>query len=235
MLTWLIGIGLLGGALTTLTGIGGGMVALSLLSLIMPPAAALAVSAAALVVGNGHRMALFARSIDRTVAVRFGLGLTGGALVASLFVAAIPAWALHAALIVVALLALAKALRGFALAPSPRFLTASGTVVGAIGAGAGGAGVLVSPVLLATGLRGDAYVATVAACAIALNAARVIGYGLGGLYSSAMLLPITALALSLVAGNLVGRALRRRTSDRTLTRIELATPLVAIAFTIAGW
>lgn len=235
MLTWLIGIGVLGGALTTLTGIGGGMVALSLLSLIMPPAAALAVSAAALVVGNGHRMALFARSIDRTVAVRFGLGLTAGAFLASLFVAAIPASVLHVALIAVALLAVYKTLRGVALSPSPRFLTASGTVVGAIGAGAGGAGVLVSPVLLSTGLRGDAYVATVAACAIALNAARVVGYGLGGLYTTAMLPAIAALALALVAGNFLGRSLRRRTSATTLTRIELATPLAAIAFTIAGW
>ena len=44
---WLLPIGVLAGILTTVTGVGGGMVALSLLSLVMEPAAALAISAAA--------------------------------------------------------------------------------------------------------------------------------------------------------------------------------------------
>ncbi len=228
-------IGILGGVLTTLTGVGGGMVALSLLALIMPPVPALAISAAALAVGNGHRMALFARAIDRRIAVRFGLGLVIGALLGARFVASIPEAVLHFALIAIAVLALAKAVGRVALAPSPRFLTASGAVTGVVGAGAGGAGVLVAPVLLAAGLRGEAYIATVAACAIALNGARVVGYGLGGLYDRAMILPIACLAAALIAGNLIGRALRRRTSATVLHRIELSTPLVAIVLTLVGW
>lgn len=242
MIPLIIAIGILGGALTTLTGVGGGMVALSLLALVMPPVPALAVSAAALAVGNGHRMALFFRSIDRRVAWRFGLGLTAGALVGARFIAAIPTAALHLALIAIALLALARALGARrtrpatpSAGPGPRFLPASGAVVGVVGAGAGGAGVLVAPVLLSAGLRGDAYVATVASCAIALNAARVLGYGLGGVYDRTMIVPIAALALALVAGNLVGRALRRRASATWLERVELGAPLVAIALTLAGW
>lgn len=231
----LAAIGILGGVLTTLTGVGGGMVALSLLALILPPVPALAISAAALAVGNAHRMALFARSIDRAIAWRFGLGLTAGALVGARLVADLPAAVLHVALIAVALLALAKAVGTLRFAPSPRFLTASGTAVGVIGAGAGGAGVLVAPVLLAAGLRGEAYVATVAACAIALNGARVAGYALGGLYAPAMALPIAVLAGALVVGNLLGRRLRARATPRLLERVELAAPLAAIALTLAGW
>lgn len=231
----LVAIGILGGVLTTLTGVGGGMVALALLTLIMPPVPALAISAAALVVGNGHRMVLFAGAIDRGIAWRFGLGLTAGALVGARFVAALPGPVLQVALIAIAGLALAKALGRRALTPAPRHLTASGTVVGMVGAGAGGAGVLVAPILLGAGLRGEAYVATVASCAIALNGARVIGYGLGGLYDRTMVAPIAGLAAALVAGNLIGRVLRTRTSPRWLARIELSTPVIAIVVTIAGW
>lgn len=230
----LVAIGLLGGVLTTVTGVGGGMVALALLSLIMPPATALALSAAALTVGNAHRAALYAGAIDRQVARRFGVGLAAGALGGALVVTALPPAALHAALVVVALIAIARALKLFAWTPSPRALTGTGAVVGAVGASAGGAGVLVSPVLLAAGVRGDGYVATVAACALVLNGARAAGYALGGLYHPAMVPALLALTAALVAGNLIGRRLRAWVRGPWLDRLELAAPLVAVAVTLAG-
>lgn len=263
---WLLPIGLLAGALTTVTGVGGGMVALSLLSLVMEPAAALAISAAAFAIGNAHRAVLFARSIDRHVTARFGAGLAGGAIAGALAVPFLPAPVLRMALAAVAALALAKAVSGhlrrwrsglldrFASRRPPtgdleghaphqpqaaatltsRQLVVSGVVVGAIGAGAGGAGVLVSPILLGSGLRRDAYVATVASCAIVLNGSRVLGYGLGGLYHSTMLLAIAALAAALVVGNLLGARLRRHLSQPLLDRVELGAPAVAIVLTLLG-
>ncbi|MBK9032107.1 MAG: sulfite exporter TauE/SafE family protein [Myxococcales bacterium] len=230
----LVAIGLLGGILTTVTGVGGGMVALALLSLLMPPATALALSAAALTVGNAHRAALYARAVDRAIVARFGVGLAVGALAGAVVVTSLPPAVLHGALIVVAALALARALGGLAWAPSPRALTGSGAVVGAVGASAGGAGVLVSPVLLAAGVRGDGYVATVAASALILNSARVAGYALGGLYSAAMVPALATLAAALVVGNLIGRRVRAHVRGPWLDRLEVAAPLVAIVVTLAS-
>ncbi len=273
---WLLPIGLLAGILTTVTGVGGGIVALSLLSLVMDPAAALAISAAAFAVGNTHRAVLFARSVDRGVTIRFSVGLAVGAIAGALAVPHMPAEVLRAALVCVAVIALGKvvvtrlkkwrdrlaghlaARRRLATEPvegipsvdaesAPAVIAAStgrawptsqlvaaGVVIGAIGAGAGGAGVLVSPVLLSTGLRRDAYVATVAACAIVLNTSRVVGYGLGGLYHVPMLLAIVAISVALVAGNLIGKRMRQHISPALLDRIELGTPVVAIALALLG-
>jgi uncharacterized membrane protein YfcA len=274
---WLLPIGVLAGILTTVTGVGGGMVALSLLSLVMEPAAALAISAAAFAVGNTHRAVLFARSVDRGVTIRFSAGLAVGAIAGALAVPHMPAEVLRAALICVAVIALGKAVTtqlkkwrhqlaghlaarrrlstepvegvpsvdaepalatGAAAAVGRAWPTShlifAGVVIGAIGAGAGGAGVLVSPVLLSAGLRRDAYVATVAACAIVLNTSRVVGYGLGGLYHVPMLLSIVAISVALVAGNLIGKRMRQHISPALLDRIELGTPVVAIALALLG-
>lgn len=249
---WLVPIGVLAGILTTVTGVGGGMVALSLLSLVMDPAAALAISAAAFAFGNTHRAGMFARSVDRPVTARFGLGLAAGAVGGALLVPFLPAAVLRGALMCVAVVALGKALsshlRGRLAGAVPvttpaaaegrawptSELVGAGVIVGAIGAGAGGAGVLVSPILLSTGLRRDAYVATVASCAIVLNGARVIGYALGGLYQPTMLLAIAVLAAALVIGNLAGKRVRQHLSAPLLDRIELGTPVVAIALALLG-
>ena len=230
----LLAIGVLGGALTTVTGVGGGMVALALLGLLMPPATALALSAAALTVGNAHRAALYARAIDRRLALRFGAGLAGGALAGALVVTALPPLVVRLAVVAIAALAVARALGWYTWTPSPRLLTGTGAMVGAVGASAGGAGVLVSPVLQAAGVRGDGYVATVAACALILNGARAAGYALGGLYDGAMVPALIALATALVVGNLVGHRLRRHLAARWRDRLEVGAPLVAIAVTLAG-
>jgi uncharacterized protein len=254
---WLIPIGLLAGILTTVTGVGGGMVALSLLSLVMAPAVALAISAAAFAIGNAHRAVLFARSIDRRVTARFGAGLAVGAVGGALIVPFVPTAILRLALVAVAVVSLAKAAgsmfsRWLHAARSPLLaeprataapvarvwpahqLIGAGAVVGAIGAGAGGAGVLVSPILLSTGLRRDAYVATVASCAIVLNGFRVLGYELAGLYHLPMLLSIAALSIALMAGNLIGARVRQHVSPPLLDRIELGAPALAILLTLLG-
>jgi uncharacterized protein len=252
-MAWLLPIGLLAGLLTTVTGIGGGIVALSLLSLVMSSAAALAISAAAFAIGNGHRATMYACSVERQITAQFSGGLAVGAIAAAAAVPRLPAAALHGALIAVAFLALAKLLydrvakRSSAIDPDAARLTSAmpigsrwptyrlviaGIVIGAIGSGAGGAGVMVSPVLLRCGLRGEAYVATVASCAIVLNTARVVGYAIVGLYDLPMLPLIGALSVALVVGNLLGRWLRRHLSPVLIDRIELGAPVAAIAVTL---
>lgn len=230
----IVAIGVLAGLLTTITGVGGGMVALALLSLQMPPAAALALSAAALTVGNAHRALVYAAAVDRRVVARFGPGLAAGAVVGGAVLTGLPPVVLRVALVAVSALAIARAAGWLTWTPSARALTGTGAAIGVVGAGAGGAGLLVSPVLQAAGVRGDGFVATVAACALILNLARALGYAAGGQYGAAMLPALLALTAALVLGNLLGRRLRARVDRRWLGRLEVAAPLVAIAVTLAG-
>jgi hypothetical protein len=63
----------------------------------------------------------------------------------------------------------------------------------------------------------------------------VLGYAMGGLYGVAMLPAIAVLAVALVAGNLIGRQLRRHLSPLLLDRVELGAPAAAILVTLLGW
>ncbi|MBC8067982.1 MAG: hypothetical protein IAG13_06575, partial [Deltaproteobacteria bacterium] len=100
-------------------------------------------------------------------------------------------------------------------------------VIGALTATSGGAGMLIAPLVLSTGLTGARYVATVALCAIAMHVGRVIGYGTVGLLSSEQLPIIATLLVGLVIGNLLGRRLRGSISAGVEKRVELVALVVA--------
>src|SRR5262249_45454596 len=73
-------LGLIAGVLTTIAGTGGGIILALTMSLAMPPALALAVSAPALLLGNLHRAWVHRAEVDRRVAP----AVAGGALLGSL-------------------------------------------------------------------------------------------------------------------------------------------------------
>lgn len=205
-------LGVAGGAISTVAGMGGGMLLVLVLSLVEDPLTALTMTAPALLLANGHRLWLFRTSVDRRVAGSFVLGAFPGALVGSLITVALPDGVLPWILLGVASIAVARALGWFTWTPSPKALTPAGFATGTLAA-TSGAGIFVSPILLAAGLRGEAYIATVASTAIAMHVARILGYGMGGVLHLSTLGSAGLLAIGLVAGNLVGRAVRRKIGD----------------------
>lgn len=66
----LVPLGLIAGALTTLAGLGGGLMLVGTLSLLYDPRLALAITAPALLVGNLHRATMYRTFIDVGVAKR---------------------------------------------------------------------------------------------------------------------------------------------------------------------
>ena len=73
-------LGVLAGILTTVAGLGGGMVLMLALSLLTSPTVALAATAPALLAGNLHRSVMFRGQVDRRVATSFAAGAFPGAL-----------------------------------------------------------------------------------------------------------------------------------------------------------
>lgn len=230
----LIPMGFIAGLLTTVAGMGGGMLLLLALSAARGIHEALAITAPALLVSNLHRAVLYRREFSVKVAGAFSLGAVPGGIFGGIIVPSIPTWFLNTTLVALTLVAIARARGWFSWSPSPRALVPAGFGIGMLTATAGGAGLLVGPLFLASGLRGTAYVATVSVAAVALHVSRVLGYSISGLLRPELLVPASMLVLGLLLGNLFGRSLRGRFSQETEMRIELGTLITCTTLAVLG-
>jgi uncharacterized membrane protein YfcA len=229
----LITLGIVAGAITTLAGLGGGLLLVVSLSLVTDPATALAVSAPALLLGNAHRAVLFRRAVDRRVALTFAAGAVPGALAAGSLVALAPPSWIAAVMAAATLVAMARAARVLTFRVRVGALLPAGVGVGALSATSGG-GVLAAPVLRAAGLTGDAFVATGAVVAATMHVARICAYGMSGVITERTLTWSALLAFAIAVGNGLGRALGRRLRAASRTRIELAALCVCVALALAN-
>lgn len=230
----LLFLGLAAGVLTTVAGQGGGLLLLLATSAILDPRAALAITAPALLLGNLHRAVSLWRQIDRSVALRLIGGAIPGALLGGLGAGYLPPAALRVVMIALTAAALAKALGWVRFTVAPRALTPAGFVVGATTGAAGGAGVLLAPVLLSLGLSGRAYVATSAAVAVSMHVGRVAGYVGLGLFSRQLVGWTVAVTLAIFVGNAVGGRAQAWLQPRARAVLEYGTLVVCVALSVAG-
>ncbi len=227
-------MGVLAGILTTVAGLGGGMALILALSLVMDPARALAITAPALLVGNGHRAYTFRHHVDHKLVRPILWGAVPGALGGGLAATALPSWVLRAVLLVVMTLAVLRAQGRLSFKPPRAALFPAGFGIGWLTAVGGGAGVLVGPVLLGLGLTGDAYIATSAVVGVTIHGTRMVAYGVGGLFEADVLQQALVLAVAIMAGNLLGNVVRRRMDAAQATRVELGVMVVSVLLAVAG-
>lgn len=227
-------LGVLAGALTTVAGMGGGLCLVLALSLASSPAVALAATAPALLIGNLHRAASGATHVDRRVAVAVAAGALPGSVVGGFAAAALPAFWLKALLVATTAYAVARSLKLVDLSPPKAALTPAGFGIGAAAATTSGAGLLLSPLLLSSGLTGEAYVATSAVIAASMHVGRVVAYGASGLLSANTLVMAAILTAAILAGNLAGSRLRRYINAPLASRIEIGALLACVALALLG-
>jgi len=234
-MSWLVLLlGLGAGALTTVAGFGGGLLLVLPLSAVADPRTALAITAPALLAGNLHRIWLLRAGIDWATALRFGAGAVPAAVVGGLLTVTLPDVVLSWLLLATAAFAVARELGWARWQPSARALVPAGAGTGLLTATTGTGGLLLAPVLLATGLRGERFVATGAVIASAIHVTRIGTYGAGGMLDTGTLLASLLLAGGIVAGNLLGTRLRRVVTEATTMRVTWATLAVAMAFALLG-
>jgi len=230
-----LALGFLAGLWTTVAGLGGGMMLLfALAAWWSDPVAALAVTAPALLVGNLHRLTLFRSEIDLQIGLPIVLGAFPGAVLGGLLAVAIPIWILQVAMVAVAILALARVAGLFAWRPGRGALVPAGAGIGIIGATTGGAGVLVGPLLLSSGLKGVPYVATAALFGVSMHAGRLLAYGAGGWVDPAVLALGLGIAIAIVLGNATGKRVRTWIPEGWQTRIEVGTAVSLIGLAVVG-
>lgn len=230
----LAALGLLAGVLTTLAGQGGGLFLIVACSLLVGPHEALAITAPALLLGNLHRAVLFRRFIDRGIAMRVVLGAIPGAFLGGLLAGAIPPWAIASLLVGLTLVAIARALKWLRWDVPRAALAPAGLVIGAMTGTAGGAGVLYSPVLLSSGLRGAALIGTLSTIGFSTHVGRVVAYAATGMFTPDLLVRTAMLAAAISAGNAVGERMRKRLTETLTTRLEYGVLVVCVAISLAG-
>jgi uncharacterized protein len=231
---WLVFLGGAAGALSTLAGVGGGMLLVVVLSATRGPKEALAVTSPALLFSNIHRAWIFRKDIDRRIAKAFGLGAFPGAIVGGFFVPALPPRVLSALLVGSTVLVLLRARGILKVSPHRRAITPLGLSIGALTATSGGAGMLVGPLYLSLGLTGAAYAGTVAVAGVSMHLGRLVGYGVGGMLDKALLPDASSLLAGLVIGNVLARRVRARLSHKTEVRIEIVSLSLATALAVLG-
>jgi uncharacterized membrane protein YfcA len=227
-------LGLLAGVLTTIAGMGGGLFLLMALGLVYGPHVALAVTTPALLVSNLHRGWLFRADVQWPLVKLIAMGVIPGAILGALVLPGLPDWVVAALFTASTVFALLRSTGRVKFDPKPRWITAYSFAIGGLAATSGGAGMLIAPLILASGATGSRYVATVAFGAVAMHAARVIGYGSVGILVPAHLVDAAVILCGLLLGNVVGRRLRGRIGAATERRVELGALLVANAFAIAA-
>ncbi len=225
--------GLAAGSLSTVTGMGGGIALVAVLSLFVGPHVALATTAPALLIGNIHRTTRHRQHIDRTVAKQFAIGALPGAIVGGVVSVAMPETALAFLLVLVNVLALARTYGHLELRPSPTWMVPVAFGAGTVAA-TSGAGVMVAPLLVAGGLSGEALIATASFIAVLLHVGRMAGYGISGLLGGAALGTSVVLAIFLVSGNHLGEHVRTKLGPERCERATRGTLFVALALAVVG-
>lgn len=234
-LALVLGCGLLAGLLTTLAGLGGGLLLLLVLSAVWSPAEALAITAPALLVGNLHRAWLGRTAIDRRVVRTFALGAVPGALLGGLAAGLVSPAVVRGLLVALTVLSLARALAKVRVVLPRSALAAGGLVVGGLTGASGGAGVLAAPLLLSWGLLGRTYVATGACCAAIMHVGRIVGYGAVGLFSPSVLGWAAVTTAAVVGGNCLGHALRRLPERLPAGALEHGVLAVCVTLALLGF
>jgi uncharacterized membrane protein YfcA len=230
----LIALSLLAGVITTLAGMGGGLVLLLGLSFFLDPLVALATTGPALLLGNLHRIALYSAHVQRPQALRLMLGAAPGALIGGLVAVALPEAVLRAAMVLLALLATAKVVFGLRFVPPANALVPGGAAIGFVTATSGGGGLISGPLLLASGLSGRPYVATGAVAAATVHVCRLAGYSVGGMMTRQIVVMGLVGAICIATGNLLGERARRWIPETAVPRIEVGVVLTCLGLALAG-
>jgi len=227
--------GIAAGLITTVAGMGGGLLLLLVLAVISgDPLQALVVTSPALLLGNGHRLWRYRHDVDRATALPLALGAVPTALVVGMLTAQAPVAFIRWAMLGVALLAAARGLGLWRWVPPTSWGFPIGLTAGAVQATAGGSGVLLAPYLMGRDLVGRPYVATIAAVAVALHVSRFAGYGAGGLVHLDDLLAGTALAGTILVGNRLGEWLSGGIDDALQRRLQVGVLVGCAVMGVAG-
>jgi hypothetical protein len=229
MLLPLFGAGLLAGGLTTLAGLGGGILLIALLSQFWPPAMVLGLTAPALLVGNASRAVFLARAIRWGIVGRFLVAGLPAAFVGSMLAVRLPERGLHVALALLLLSYVGRELLARrvkeprpAVGANPWRHVAAGAIAGAVSGLTGGAGFVATPLLNQEGLTPAELVATSATGMAFVHLTKGVGFGLAGVLTPHLGPACAVVTLGVLGGNALAARWLVRMPRELFQRLLLA-------------
>lgn len=226
--------GVVAGIVSTIAGQGGGLLAMLALAGVIGPKEALVLTAPALAIANVHRSWLYRDSIQWKIVRHLSITVLPASLIVGALALRAPVMLLRALLFLAVGLALAKAFKLLSFTVPRSFFLPAGAVIGAFSASSGGAGLLLTPVLISAEITGEALVGTTAAIALVLNGGRLVGYAIGGSFNRSMLLLAAWMTFSIIAGNQMGHRIRTWLSEKQLRNVELSSMVIATTLMLFG-
>lgn len=220
------------------TGIAGGMLMAAVLAMVIGVKPVVPVISVALLISHSARALLNFRKFDLQVFLLVSASALPGLLLVSFLYGRLSATWIGTVLGCVLLLSIPIKRYGtktdFQL--GPKGLGGASAVYGLLSGASVGAGMVLSPFMLAFGMGREAFVATMAVVALTTNVVRVGVYGGTDQLMGAYLLLGVAVGVLTIPGNWLGRTLLRRMSDRSHSGvIEVLTVLAAGNFFYLAW
>jgi uncharacterized membrane protein YfcA len=215
----LAGVAFATSALTAVLGLGGGIVLLAVMLLWLEPLVAIPLHAAIQIFSNASRAAIQREHVSWPLLWRYAIPLAPAGVAGLVCARALPTSGLEAAIGVFVLVATWWP-RALLLGFDPAKLPASGrfwlmgTLIGFLNPAVGATGPLQGPFFLDLGLSRHGVVGTFAACQTLGHAAKLLLFGAAGFAFLPHAAPLTALALTVVAGTWVGSRLLERVDER---------------------
>ncbi|MEM6926565.1 MAG: TSUP family transporter [Myxococcota bacterium] len=232
----LLSLGPLAGLITTVLGLGGGMLlVLALQALEGDPVIAMAIASPALLLGNGHRAWLYRAHFPggREFATPWLVACGIGAMLGGLGAVAVPPIVLKVGMALAAVYAVGRQIGWVPAVQRPRAVAAAGIVVG-LASTTGGAGLLAAPFLMSLGLSGHGYLAMLSISAVTMHASRIVSFGALGAIEASHVLLAGGLAIGIAAGNAAGKHFRTRLSEDTVTRLQSVAMIAMIVLALVG-
>ncbi|MEV4370124.1 sulfite exporter TauE/SafE family protein [Nonomuraea sp. NPDC049637] len=221
--------------LSSVGGVGGGVLMLIALTALFGLQVALPTLALTQLASNGGRVWFNRRAVQWRLITWYALGAVPFALAGGLLLPYVPVEPLKrvlGAFLVVTVLW--RRFRPAPAVPADRTFAAVGAGCGLASALFGAAGPLAAPFFLVKGVLGSAYIGTEAAASLVIHLTKIVAYGAGSLLSVHVLLLGLALTPAVVAGAWLGRRTVARMNARTLVLVIEGGIVVAAILLLAG-
>jgi uncharacterized membrane protein YfcA len=230
-----LGVAVLAGFLSGLSGFGAGLVMSAYLGPLLGAKVTIPVLAIAMILTNAGRIWAFRGVVSPRHALLVLAGAVPGSFLGALLLASLSEPV--ADLILAIFLILSVPLRRYA-ARRQIGISDTGLVIGGIAVGASsgvstGSGILLLPLLLGAGLAGPVLLATDSMVSLTLNVGRAIAFGSVGLLDWELLAFGLAIGAATVPGSRIAAWLVSRTSIRLHTLL-LETLVIVVALVMAG-
>jgi len=200
-------------------GMGGGVIFVGILASLVDIAYVVPLHAALMAISNTSRIFLFFKHINWRIVGFYSLGLLPGSLAGIYIFRLLPKDLIKLMIGVFIIVAIITPLKPAKTGIGDKVFILVGLLAGFFGIFFGASGPITAPFYIRRGIFKENFIATKAACQVLDNLVKIPLFGFIGINVMLYLDVIIYLSLAIVLGNLIGKCLVKRLSEKTFVSI----------------